>query len=214
MARVPVSTTTRSAGNLAGPGSPVPAERRVSWDRLSREIRACRRCPLGSLRTHAVVYRGSLHPSVVFVGEAPGAEEDRLGRPFVGRSGARLDAAIRELDLGEDSFGVLNVLKCRPPKNRFDRAAARTCRPYLDRQLALLEPEAIVTLGAWALRTLDPGAPAVMRAAGHPREATGTPLFPWIHPAAAMRSRRWAERWTHDVGEFRRWWKGREKKQS
>jgi DNA polymerase len=174
------------------------------------EIRACQRCPLGATRTQAVVYRGSLRPRIVFVGEAPGAEEDRLGQPFVGRSGARLDAAIRELGLEEDSVGILNVLKCRPPANRFDRSAARTCRPFLDRQLALLAPQVVVTLGAHALEALDPEAPRVMRSAGRAREGKVRPIFPMIHPAAAIRSRRWAERWTHDLVAFRRWWDARE----
>jgi DNA polymerase len=188
---------------------PVPRGLRAAWIRLSGEIRACRRCPLGSTRTHAVVYRGSLRPRVVFLGEAPGAEEDRVGLPFVGRAGARLDAAIDFLGLAESDFGVLNVLKCRPPGNHFDRRAARTCRPFLDRQLALLRPAVVVTLGAHALRTLDPVAPAVLRAAGRPRRFGDRELFPLIHPAAAMRSRRWAERWEHDLSAFRRWWSAR-----
>ena len=82
-------------------------------------------------RTQAVVYRGAPAPRLLFIGEAPGAEEDRLGLPFVGRSGAMLDAAVAELGLGPEEFGVLNVLKCRPPGNRFDAGprptvAART----------------------------------------------------------------------------------------
>jgi uracil-DNA glycosylase len=150
-----------------------------------------------------------MHPEVVFVGEAPGAEEDRQGLPFVGRSGQRLDRAIRDLGLENRSVGILNVVKCRPPANRFDRAAARACRPFLDRQLEFLEPQVIVTLGARALEALDPEAPRVMYAAGRAREGREPPIFPMIHPAAAMRSRRWAERWTHDLAAFRRWWDAR-----
>jgi DNA polymerase len=172
---------------------------RVAWDRLSEEIRSCRNCPLGSLRTNAVVYRGGLAPSVVFVGEAPGTEEDRTGLPFVGRSGRELDRAIATLGLADESFGILNVLKCRPPENRFDPRAARVCRPYLDRQLALLRPAVIVPLGARALAVVDPDAPAVLAAAGHPRGGAGLPCFPLIHPAAALRSRRLKERWERDV---------------
>lgn len=202
----------RTNGRVAS--VPAPAATRRSWARLSEQIRACRLCPLGFLRTNAVVYRGSLAPRVVFVGEAPGVEEDRTGLPFVGRAGSRLNEAIRRVGLADGSYGVLNVLKCRPPENRFDRAAARTCRPYLDRQLALLHPEVIVTLGAWALRSLDPTAPALLEAAGAPREEGEPPLFPWIHPAAAMRSRRWARRWEADLRKFRRWWEARSNKTS
>ncbi len=182
----------------------VPRGRSAAWNQLSEEIRSCRRCPLGAVRTHAVVYRGGLAPRVVFVGEAPGAEEDRVGIPFVGRSGQRLDAAIRALGLPPDDFGVLNLLKCRPPENRFDTRAARTCRPFLDRQLGLLHPELVVTLGAHALRALDPTAPPVLRAAGVPRTAN-PPIFPLLHPAASLRSRRWNERWLRDLETLGEW---------
>jgi len=142
---------------------------------------------------------------VVFVGEAPGAEEDRTGRPFVGRSGRELDRAVAILGLVDEEFGVLNVLKCRPPGNRFDRGAARTCRPYLDRQLDLLRPNVVVTLGARALAAIDPTAPPMLKAAGRPRERAGTAHFPLIHPAAALRSRRLRERWEEDVRALGRW---------
>ncbi|HTT15280.1 MAG TPA: uracil-DNA glycosylase [Thermoplasmata archaeon] len=189
---------------LARPRRIAPATRNA-WRQLSDEIEGCRRCRLGSLRTRAVVYRGTLAPWVVFVGEAPGAAEDRAGIPFVGRSGQRLDAAIGRLGLGASEFGVLNVLKCRPPENRFDPAAARTCRPYLDRQLALLRPSLVVSLGASALRSLDPEAPTVLIAAGTPRRWGDRTLFPLIHPAAALRSRRLAERWALDLERLGRW---------
>jgi len=182
-----------------GPVRKVRSPHRSEWERLSAEIRSCRKCPLGSLRTHAVVYRGGRAPRVVFVGEAPGIEEDRTGLPFVGRSGRELDQAVATLGLEAGEFGILNVLKCRPPKNRFDRSAARTCRPYLDRQLALLQPEVIVTLGAHALASLDPKAPAVLTAAGRSRPDAAPAVFPLLHPAAALRSRRWRLRWEHDV---------------
>jgi DNA polymerase len=154
---------------------------------------------------NAVVYRGGTSPRVVFVGEAPGAAEDRIGVPFVGRSGRLLDETIASMGLPAGEVGILNVLKCRPPHNRFDREAAATCRPYLDRQLELLAPRAVVTLGAWALRTLDEEAPPVMTAAGAPRPGAYGPLFPLIHPAAALRSRRWRDRWARDANALAEW---------
>jgi uracil-DNA glycosylase len=188
----------------AARGRSAPDDRARRFAALSDEIRACRRCPLGSTRTHAVVYRGGLAPRVVFVGEAPGAQEDATGLPFVGRSGARLDRAIAELALAPEEFGVLNLLKCRPPANRFDRAAARTCRPFLERQLELLAPPIVVSLGAHALRELAPSAPPVLRSAGRARKLDRRWLFPMVHPAAALRSRRLADRWQHDVRSFAR----------
>ena len=178
---------------------------RDAWEALSAEIRSCRQCPLGAIRKNAVVYRGSLRPRVVFVGEAPGAEEDRVGAPFVGRSGARLDAAIARLPLTENEYGILNVLKCRPPRNRFDPAAARTCRPYLERQLGLLSPATLVPLGRVALRALVPDAPPILAASGRPLPGRSAAVFPLLHPAAALRSRRWAERWERDVTALGEW---------
>jgi uracil-DNA glycosylase len=176
----------------------------LGWTELCRSIERCERCRLHRYRTHVVIYRGSPTPTVVFIGEAPGAEEDRQGLPFVGRSGARLDRAIGRLPLPPSAFGILNVVKCRPPDNRFDRSAARACRPYLDRQLALLHPRALVTLGAHALRTLDPSAPAVTVAAGQPCRWRDTPLFPLLHPAAALHAPRYRDRWEHDVDALAR----------
>ena len=191
-----------------GPPLSPPSPRRV-WVQLAREIEACRRCPLGATRAHVVVYRGSLTPQIVFVGEAPGAEEDRQGVPFVGRSGRVLDAAVCSLGIEEEAWGVLNLIKCRPPGNRFDPGAARACRPFLDRQLALLRPEVVVTLGARALRALDPGAPPILRSAGTVRDTPGRWVFPLLHPAASLRSQRWAARWDRDVESLAKWWNAR-----
>ena len=169
------------------------------WARLAREIAACTRCPLHRTRRQVVIYRGAPRPRVLFVGEAPGAEEDRVGLPFVGRSGRRLDRAIEAIGLREGDFGILNVIKCRPPSNRFSRTANVACRPFLDRQLALLRPEWIVTLGAHALSAFDADAPSVTRCAGTVRSWGSTPLFPMRHPAAALHAPKYRKRWERDV---------------
>jgi DNA polymerase len=123
----------------------------------------------------------------------------------VGRSGKLLDRAVAEIGAALGAYGVLNVLKCRPPGNRFDPHAASTCRPYLQRQLELLRPRIVAPLGARALRALDPGAPPILRAAGTPRGGPTGWLFPLVHPAAALRSRRLRARWTEDVLALGRW---------
>jgi len=183
---------------VAGTGS-------VEWARLVREVEGCTRCPLSRTRTHTVVYRGGATPSILFIGEAPGRDEDRQGVPFVGRAGTRLDRAIDAVGLRTDEFGIVNLLKCRPPANRFDRRAAATCRPYLDRQIDLLGPERLVTLGSHALHALDPTAPPITVAAGAPRTALGRPLFPLLHPAAVAHAPRYRERWTSDVTRLGEW---------
>jgi uracil-DNA glycosylase len=194
----PAPSTPPSRASPAGSFGPA-------WSQLEAEIRGCRKCPLHASRTHVVIYRGSAAPRIVFVGEAPGATEDRLGLPFVGRSGQRLDAALVEAGVDPAVYGVLNLIKCRPPRNRFDRAAAVTCRPYLDRQLELLHPSVLVSLGAYALGALDPSAPRILLAAGHPRPLEGRMLFPLIHPAAALRSRVLAHRWRSDFTALGIW---------
>jgi uracil-DNA glycosylase family 4 len=195
---------TPGGSDKAGPPPHPPSD----WDRLVAEIDACQRCPLHSTRTRTAVFRGALTPTLVFVGEAPGAEEDRAGLPFVGRAGRILDLAIARLALPSESVGILNIIKCRPPKNRFDEAAARACRPFLLRQIDLLSPRWLVSLGGSALRALDPSAPPILRAAGVPRSALHRPLFPLIHPAATLRSARYARRWADDIDRLGAWLHG------
>jgi DNA polymerase len=194
------------SGLFGGRSSPGPGPTDASggaWAALSAEIRSCERCDLHRNRTHAVIYRGGDRPRLVFVGEAPGAEEDRQGLPFVGRSGRRLDEGIGTVGLAPSEFGIVNLLKCRPPSNVFSRAAAIECRPYLDRQLALLAPELVVSLGAHALAALDPAAPRITEAAGVARPNGRWTLFPLLHPAATFRSRRNLDMWARDLARLR-----------
>jgi uracil-DNA glycosylase len=195
---------TRPPERTSRPSAPSAPD--DPWEHLTAEIQQCTRCPLHRTRTQAVVYRGARHPRIVFVGEAPGAEEDRVGLPFVGRAGRRLDAAIATLGLSHQEYGILNLVKCRPPRNVFLASAARTCRPYLDRQLDLLRPQLLVTLGARALEALDPTAPRVLQCAGRPRGSGRVPLFPLVHPAA-LRSRAMARRWNDDLRALDSWLK-------
>ncbi|MCI4348023.1 MAG: uracil-DNA glycosylase [Thermoplasmata archaeon] len=179
----------------------VPRTRRRSlaeWTRLNLEIDRCRRCPLGDLRKHPAIHRGSLRPRVLFVGEAPGVSEDRVGVPFVGAAGKRLDQLIRQVGLLESEFAVINVIKCHPPQNRFSFEAAEACRPFLARQIEFLQPIMIVTLGVSALSAFRPDLLPITRAAGHQSRWRGLRFFPMIHPAAAARSREFLRRWRRD----------------
>src|SRR5690606_23167604 len=123
---------------------------------LAAEAAGCVRCPLAGGRTQVVFGRGNPQADLVFVGEAPGAEEDARGLPFVGRSGRLLDRLVlEELGWGEDRFYVMNVLKCRPPGNRAPRPEeVEACSPWFDAQLDLLSPAVVVTLGNFATRAL------------------------------------------------------------
>ncbi|MCI4367833.1 MAG: uracil-DNA glycosylase [Thermoplasmata archaeon] len=194
-------TELRSDSGPSGvlPDSPRPGTRSPEWKNLVEEITGCRRCSLGASRTHVVIYRGAEEPVVLFVGEAPGADEDRAGVPFVGRAGRRLDSAIERIGLSPDEFGVLNLIKCRPPANVFDRKAAAACRPFLERQLSLLRPKLVVPLGAQALRALAPEAPPITQASGVGIRRGAWMVFPLLHPAAAMHAPRYRAQWDAGV---------------
>jgi uracil-DNA glycosylase family 4 len=136
-------------GNRAG------AELAAELEKIAGEVRQCRKCSLGSLRTNAVPGEGSMRARIFFVGEGPGADEDAQGRPFVGRAGKLLDKVIEACGLKRSDVFIGNILKCRPPENRDPRPdEIISCLPYLQRQLELINPEVIVALGAHAARTL------------------------------------------------------------
>ena len=169
-------------------------ERQVALDDVAAQVRACTRCRLHETRTNAVPGEGSPDTEVVFVGEGPGFHEDRLGRPFVGRAGDLLTKYLGTLRWGRDEVFITNVVKCRPPDNRDpepDEIAA--CAPYLQRQLEVLDPALIVTLGRHSLGRFMPGE-RISQAHGtvHPIDpASGAPNalgFALYHPAAALRS--------------------------
>jgi DNA polymerase len=124
-------------------------------EKIADEIRQCRKCDLGSLRTNAVPGEGNPNARILFVGEGPGADEDAQGRPFVGRAGKLLDKIITACGLKRSDVFIANILKCRPPGNRDPRAEEIiSCLPYLQRQIEIINPEIIVALGAPATKTL------------------------------------------------------------
>ncbi len=146
----------------AGPGGPqeqeddmAVAEKAGQLEQLAQEVVQCRKCDLGSLRTNTVPGEGSPNARIMFIGEAPGADEDAQGRPFVGRAGQLLDRIIEACGLKRSDVYICNILKCRPPDNRDPRAEEIiACLPYLQMQIEIINPEIIVALGAHAARTL------------------------------------------------------------
>ena len=173
---------------------PGPEVRREELVQLYREVRACTACGLHETRTQAVFGNGNSDADLMFVGEAPGAEEDRQGLPFVGRAGKLLDELLGEigLDRKEDVF-VANVLKSRPPGNRDPQPEEITaCSPYLMRQIELIRPRVICTLGNFATKLLSGSPQGITKVHGKPqdREFGGVPvrLYPLFHPAAALRT--------------------------
>jgi uracil-DNA glycosylase family 4 len=162
------------------------------WDTLAATARSCVACPeLAATRQHVVIgdVPVSGRPLVAFVGEAPGATEDETGRPFVGRSGALLDQLLREAGLDRSECAVLNVVKCRPPGNRTPKAPeVARCSGWLNRQIEMLDPPAIVALGLSAAKWFLGPKTMLARArehGAHPWHGRG--LYVTYHPSAAIR---------------------------
>jgi len=163
--------------------------------KISKEIANCRRCSLWKERKNPVPGEGNVNPVVVFVGEAPGYWEDVKGRPFVGAAGRLLDEMLTGIGLRRDDVYITNILKCRPPRNRDPRPEeVKACTPFLDRQLEILSPEIIVTLGRHsAMYILSragfsvTGITAVRGKVYHARFwGKNVRLIPTFHPAAAL----------------------------
>jgi uracil-DNA glycosylase len=170
-----------------------PQERRGELVELFREVSRCERCPLHRTRTKAVFGAGNADADLMFVGEAPGQQEDLLGLPFVGRAGKLLDQLLEEVGLVRGDVFIANVLKSRPPGNRDPQPdEIDACRPYLHRQIELIEPKVICTLGNFSTKLLTRSQRGITGVHGRPQvhELGGRTVrvFPLYHPAAALRS--------------------------
>jgi uracil-DNA glycosylase len=171
----------------------TPNERRAALESIATEVAGCTRCPLHEQRTRAVPGEGHPDTEVVFVGEGPGFNEDQQGRPFVGAAGSLLNELLGMIGWRRSEVFITNVVKCRPPGNRDpEPAEIAACAPYLRRQLEVLDPALIVTLGRHSLQTFMPGA-RIGSAHGtvgpvDPATGAGSALaYAMYHPAAALR---------------------------
>ena len=163
----------------------------VELEELNRQIAACRRCRLGQMRTRAVPGTGPAQAQIMFIGEAPGFHEDRQGLPFVGAAGKFLDQLLASINLKREDVFIANVIKCRPPGNRDPKPDETTaCRSHLDRQIELVRPRIIITLGRFSMARYFPGA-SIPRIHGRPKRSGGVIYYPMFHPAAALHQPRW-----------------------
>lgn len=168
---------------------PVLETTEVSLEAIREDIGDCRRCKLHERRRTIVFGEGNPQAKLVFIGEGPGAEEDSTGRPFVGRAGQLLDKIIAAIGLKREDVYIANVVKCRPPNNRPpERDEVDTCEQFLFRQLALIKPKVIVTLGSPAFQCLLRTRESISRARGEWRDLNGIRLMPTFHPAFLLRS--------------------------
>jgi uracil-DNA glycosylase len=168
-------------------------ERRERLVELFKEVQGCTKCPLYETRTKAVFGAGNADADLMFVGEAPGADEDRQGLPFVGRAGQLLNQLLEEIGLSREEVFIANVLKSRPPGNRDPQPfEIQACEPYLFEQVRLIEPKVVCTLGNFATKLLSGSQVGITKVRGRPQlhELGGRAVFllPLLHPAAALRT--------------------------
>jgi len=172
---------------------------------LAARIARCTKCPLHRSRTRTVPGEGPADARIVLVGEAPGREEDRRGRPFVGAAGRILDEALLRAGISRDDVYITNAVKCRPPGNRRpSRVEAETCGAYLAAQVETIRPRVVVALGQTAAREVfGPGA-ALSKVRGRWRSIRGVPVLATYHPAAILYNRRLFRKLAFDLANARR----------
>lgn len=155
---------------------------------IANEVQACTACELHKGRTRAVPGEGPVNAELMFIGEAPGFNEDQQGRPFVGAAGKLLEELLAELGLTRHDVWIGNVVKCRPPQNRDPRPEEiAACAGYLERQIALLQPKLIATLGRYSMEKFFPGA-KITRVHGQAKRDGARVLIPLFHPAYILRN--------------------------
>ncbi|CAN5551799.1 type-4 uracil-DNA glycosylase [soil metagenome] len=177
--------------------------RRERLVEVYREASTCPRCPLSESRTKVVFGSGNADADLMFVGEAPGAEEDRTGLPFVGRAGKFLGELLEGIGLSRDDVFINNVLLCRPPGNRDPQPEEiETCRPWLEQKIDLIQPKVIATLGNFATKLLTANPTGITRVHGTPQShvigGRSLLVLPLFHPAAGLRAKGVADQLRED----------------
>lgn len=188
-APAPQASTAPSAAPPA-PATPLAEdERKTRLALVAEQVRGCSRCELHSTRTNTVFARGNPMAEVCFVGEGPGADEDRQGYPFVGKAGQLLDRMITAMGYAPDEVYICNIVKCRPPNNRKPEVSEMdACIPYLHQQLETVQPKVMVALGATAVQGLLGTTEGITRLRGKWKLYRGiTPMMPTFHPAYLLR---------------------------
>lgn len=156
------------------------------YNLLVQQISTCTRCGLSRTRTKAVPGEGSLTARVMFIGEGPGFFEDQSGRPFVGPAGQLLSELLASVGMKREDVYITNMVKCRPPNNRDPLPGEiQACQPYLDKQLEMIKPKVVVTLGRYSFAKFFPG-DSISKSRGKPRQWNGIVIYPIYHPAAAL----------------------------
>jgi uracil-DNA glycosylase len=191
MAAPPAIAAAAPAREASGVREAGAREAGADWDELRARVAACTRCSLSATRTQTVFGVGNPHADWLIVGEAPGAEEDRRGEPFVGRAGQLLNSMLHAIGLAREQVYIANVLKCRPPGNRDPSPTeAAECLPYLERQIALLKPKIMLAVGRIAAQNLlgTEKTLGALRQQVHRFGLSQLPLVVTYHPAYLLRT--------------------------
>jgi DNA polymerase len=168
---------------------PQTAGERKALEEIDDQVRVCRLCALHKFRTRAVPGEGNRSAELMFIGEGPGRDEDAQGRPFVGRAGQLLRKIIAAMTFREDEVYITNMVKCRPPENRVPHhEEIETCSPYLVRQIELIRPRVIVTLGKTPTDYFAPGREGMTARRGRFGDYRGIPVMPTFHPSYLVRN--------------------------
>jgi len=176
------ATSSPNTGQPAGQGA-------EGLEEIAREVRSCLKCPLAKLRRQAVPGEGDAAAKLMFVGEAPGEEEDLQGRPFVGRAGQLLDRIIAAMRFRREEVFIANILKCRPPNNRDPhQEEVQACSPHLLRQVGVIRPKVLVALGKPAANFFSGSSLPISLLRGRFLEFQGIPVMPTFHPAFLLRN--------------------------
>lgn len=158
----------------------------TEFDQLVQQVKSCTLCTLSEKRTQAVPGEGSRTADIMFIGEGPGFYEDRDGRPFIGPAGHLLDGLLASIDLKRENVYITNMIKCRAPNNRDPLPVEiESCGPYLDKQIELIAPRIIVTLGRYSFGKFFPSQ-TISKARGRPQKWNDLVIYPMYHPAAAL----------------------------
>jgi len=187
----PAAMPSKPMTSLFGELTPAPVKLTKSFEtfeQIHAEIGDCTRCPLHQQRTHVVHTEGNRKARLMFVGEAPGADEDSQSRPFVGRAGQLLTKIIEAIGMKREEVLIGNVNRCRPPGNRAPTTEeAAMCKPYLLREIAVVQPEVIVVLGNTAMKNLLDTREGITRLRGQFQDYQGIKVMPTFHPAYLLR---------------------------
>lgn len=186
---LPATTPDDVSAVATAPAAEKPAASQESLEAIRADLGDCQRCPLSRQRNKIVFGVGNPGARLVLVGEAPGRDEDLQGEPFVGEAGRLLDRILLAMGTQRSEVYICNVQKCRPPNNRDpEPAEIAACEPFLQRQLAAIQPDVIVTLGRFAAQTLLGNQTPISRLRGHWQAYQGIPLMPTYHPAFLLRN--------------------------